>query len=68
MSNFVQKLREHMHMTKTDMAKILKISVSTICNYETERRLPRPRIAHEIIELAKLKGITITLEDLYPRP
>lgn len=67
MANIVTQLRKKLKLKKHEMAELLDITVPGLHNYESGRRLPRPVFAYRIIDLAKLHGITLTLEDLYPR-
>lgn len=67
MNSLITSLRERIGLSKKEMAQWLQITRSGLHNYETGRRSPRPYIAHRIIGLAKLYGINLTLEDIYPK-
>jgi DNA-binding XRE family transcriptional regulator len=68
MEHIVTKLRKKLNLRKSEMADLLDISTPGLHNYEIGRRLPKPEIAYRIIDIAKLNGVILTLEDLYPRP
>ena len=67
-ANIIKEFRKKIKISQTLMAKQLGISGVTLCCYEKNIRRPKLEIAYRIIDLAKLHGISLTLEDIYQRP
>lgn len=65
MSNIIHEMRKKAGLKQGDMAKQLGISSAALCGYEKNFRLPKIHIAYRIIDLAKVYGIILTLEDIY---
>lgn len=68
MSALVKIIRERLNLNQVKMANFIGITPAGLNNYEIGRRQPKLAIAYRIIDFAKVNGINITLEDLYPRP
>jgi DNA-binding XRE family transcriptional regulator len=68
MSNIIEEVRNKIGMSRKDMAEHLNITDGAISNYEHGTRFPKPDVAYGIKDLAASHGISITLEDIYPRP
>lgn len=63
----IKEFRNKMKWSQRDMARMIGVSPVTLCCYETTIRLPRLKTAYRIVDLAQLHGITLSLEDIYPR-
>lgn len=64
-SNMIFETRKKMGLSQTKLAKMIGVSGVALHHYEYGRRFPRIKTAYRIIEIAKLYGIAITLEDIY---
>lgn len=67
MEHLIIKLRNKMGLKQYQMAKALNITPSALHNYEKFHRYPKPEIAYRIIDLAKLNGMYLGMDDMYPR-
>ncbi len=63
--NEIQRIRHAMSMSQSQFAVLLNVSQQCVNNYEVGKRLPRPRIAKRIIEIAKSNGIDASFERIY---
>lgn len=65
MNTLITKIRKRANLTQQAMADQIGVGQSTIANYESGIRAPRPQHAKKIIELGKALGIRVRLDDLY---
>lgn len=56
-----------MGMSQPQLARAIGAGASTVSNYETGLREPRPKFANKIIEVARKKGIDAKLELIYQK-
>lgn len=63
----LKHLRSELCLSQRALANILGITRTAISNYECGSRYPDLKIAYKILDLAATKGITLSLEDIYPR-
>lgn len=61
----VKKIRHKLILSQTDFAKALKITQSSICQYENGTRIPAYPIIKKIITLAKANGIDCSADDFF---
>ncbi|WP_186035144.1 helix-turn-helix domain-containing protein [Burkholderia gladioli] len=64
--NNILAIRRRLGIHQTDLAKLLGISQSGVSYYESGRGDPSIVVAHKLIEIAKDRGITLELADIYP--
>jgi transcriptional regulator with XRE-family HTH domain len=60
-------IRKKLGLSQTELGRSIGKRASAISNYETKRRHLPLDDAYKIIDIARQKGISISLEDLYPR-
>lgn len=65
-NNIFKQLRIYLQLDQHSFANLLNMKQSTVSNYETGKRKPSLRVCYKLINLAKLKGIVISIEDLRP--
>gem|GEM_PF-4009056 len=65
-NDFIKHLRLEMNLSQIEICNLLSIKQSTFSNYETGKRKPSISICYKLIKLAKIKGITVTLENIIP--
>lgn len=67
MDNPFTTVREHHGWTKRELAEALGVSRQAVGFYEAGDRRPETDIAYRLIDLAARDGISVSLEDIYPR-
>lgn len=67
MNSIYRTLSYQTGLSLTQIAKNLKISQGTLSHYANKIRHPRIYLAWRIIDFAKFHGISINLEDIYPK-
>lgn len=61
-----KNLRLKMDFSQIELSNLLSIKQSTLSNYETGKRKPSLKICYKLIKLARLKNISINIENLRP--
>ena len=61
------KLVDSIFLSRSDLARELGITIGALSHYECNTRQPRIDIAYRLIDVAKTKGVNISLEDIYER-
>lgn len=62
----IRAIRLKLGMTRKEFAQALKLTQMSVSNYENNIRYPAINIGYKIINLAKRKGLNVTLENVYP--
>ncbi|WLE58369.1 helix-turn-helix transcriptional regulator [Burkholderia plantarii] len=63
--NSLLAIRKRLGVQQKDLADSLGISQSGISYYESGRGDPSVTVARKLIEIAKGKGISLTLDEIY---
>ncbi len=63
----IKLVRLKMGISQASFAKMLNLSRSAVAFYESDERFPKKSTAYKLIDIAKSRGIHVTLEDIYPR-
>ena len=65
MRNNLKAIRNAFNLTQAELAQLIGCSQGNIGHYESRGQRIRQEVAQRIIEVAKQRGIAITLEDIY---
>lgn len=65
MRNNLKAIRNALKLTQTGLAQLIGCSQGNIGHYESRGQRIRQEVAQRIIEVAKQRGVVITLEDIY---
>ena len=63
-----RSLRERSGLAQGDLARVLGVSASAICRYETGERTPRSDVLHSYLELLGHLNLAFNDEDLAGQP
>lgn len=66
MRDIIQQIRLKAGLSRASFANELKVTVAAISNYENGIRAPQIPIAYKIIRMARIYGLDVSLEDIYP--
>lgn len=67
MKNHIEMIRLKMGLTRQELAQALELSHQAIFYYEHGLRRPRLSTCYKFIDLAKKYGVSLSLEEIYPR-
>jgi DNA-binding XRE family transcriptional regulator len=63
----IKDLRLLLGKSQAAFGEMLNVSRTAIAYYEARERFPKKNIAYKIIDIARSNGLSINLEDIYPR-
>lgn len=63
--NGVQRIRQQLQMTQTELAAAISITQSAVSQYERGEAQIAPQVAKRLIDLARSRRVKATYDDIY---
>lgn len=64
--NRIKECREQVSLTQALLAQRLGLSQGAIAHYENNKRTPELDLCRDIVSVFIEKGLTVTLDDVFP--
>lgn len=61
----IRRIRDRLNMPQRALAALIGVTQGMVGNYETHRHEISPAVARRLVEVARERGVSITLDQVY---